>query len=77
MNNDSTKKSTASIISAQTGAVIGGQIIARHDDGCVTISFAGVRKTGMPLRIADMLQIEDGSWQGQPKLRAQRGQGGQ
>lgn len=68
------KTEVASIISSETGAVIGGRISARHPDGKVTILFAGIELQGKPLTRADILEIEAGRWTGEPKLKSQRGQ---
>lgn len=64
---------SATIISATTGAVIGGRVLTRHPDGAVTILFAGIERHGTPLTHDDILEIEAGRWKGEPKLKAQRG----
>lgn len=52
---------TAQIISPLLGRIIGGLVAERHEDGEVTILFAGLRKKGRPLSHDDILKIEAGS----------------
>lgn len=52
------KPTTARIISPLLGRIIGGVIAERHEDGDVTILFAGMQKKGRPLSHEDILRIE-------------------
>lgn len=72
---DPKKIDTATIISELTGAVIGGRVSERRDDGTVVIMFAGMDRFGSPLSHQDILSIEAGTWSGEPLLRSQRAGG--
>lgn len=58
MNSPENLPKTAQIISPLLGRIIGGLVAERHDDGEVTILFAGLRKRGRPLSLDDILKIE-------------------
>lgn len=51
-------KSTAQIVSPLLGRIVGGLVADRHENGEVTILFAGMRKRGRPLSLDDILKIE-------------------
>lgn len=51
----------ATLISPMTGKLLGGLVIASHDDGEVTIDFAGsLEIRGKPLSSDDIKRIERG-----------------
>ena len=49
---------TARIRLALTGRIVGGSVSARHDDGTVTIRWAGLKRRGVPITLDEMLCIE-------------------
>ena len=58
MSSPENRPKTAQIISPLLGRIIGGLVAERHEDGEVTILFAGLRKKGQPLSHQDVLKIE-------------------
>lgn len=60
-NSPEARSRTAQIISPMLEQIIGGVVVERHEDGEVTILFAGLRKKGRPLSHDDILKIEAGS----------------
>lgn len=59
------KKATVGrIISNLTGNLIGGKIAAVHEEGEITILFAGMHRRGVGLSLDDILAVEDGTYEG-------------
>ena len=47
-----------------SGRIVGGPVAERHDNGEVTILWAGMRKRGRPITPDEMRAIEEGAGHG-------------